>query len=217
MANVRDSALRSLRDYLDKMIDPLRGRVVLQDSDATRSVAPFSSKARELPEPMLAIDRGRFAYAVTQAEERYSPSPDRVVIDVGTHEGVVTLKLVSKNENVRGNLEQLILDLFLVQELAPGVLLTQVDEIPALGEFTCAWELENETWRDEYLFDKPKESVLEITARIPALVTRRAFTIEQLQVAFTEDFDSAFDETVATSDSVELIQINEDGTHTLVP
>lgn len=204
MAIVRLEALSQLRTRITCAVPALKDRVCVGQ-------APGS---REIRWPSLAINPVRWSYVPDQALQHSAPAPDRAIMNVGRHEATVQLRLGASDLHTRMALEQEIVDLFLSTPLHPGVLLTDVVACPL--EFTAAWELGEDEWRNELAFDKAYYSITTITGIIPALVTRLdAWTIDQLQLgsAVNDDFgDSTFG-----PPGVEVVRIAEDGTITPAP
>lgn len=169
--------------------------------------------------PSLSIQPGPWIYNPHQADEHHDPAPDRVVMNVGYHEGTIELRIGAATSYQRALLEQKVLDVFLGTPLKPGVLLTPVLACPALGDFTAAWTLEEDRWIEEFAFDNDWYSQISVIGVVPALVTRKnSHTIEQLQLGLTEDFGVAVDEnTFNTTQGIEVVQVNQDGTISPVP
>ena len=159
--------------------------------------------------PSLAIDPRQWKYHPDQAAETHEPSPNAVVMNVGRHQADVEIRIGAATLFERYELEQKILDLFLGTPGHPGVLLTQITACESLGDWTAAWELESDEWRDERAFDRQFYSLIMITGIIPALVTRRgAYTINQLQLGLDLSGPTS---TLPLSD-LDVVQINQDGT-----
>lgn len=169
---------------------------------------------KDLAFPSLNIDPIRWKYHPEQASEHHTPSADCLVVEVGRHEATIQFRLAAKTAGKRSELEQKIIDLFLRTELHPGILLTTISSCLDLGDFLAAWEFDEDEWEDAGAFDGSFYSVMAATGIIPALATREGvYTIEQLQMGLTSDFDTEFNPTTFnTSDKIEVVQVNEDGT-----
>lgn len=231
MAAVRLTAFRALAAAIERAIGDLADHVSIEPTDSSQTM-PFSDP---LDTPSLVIERQRFDFIPDQAGSVvHDPGGNIAIVNVGRHEGRVTLRLSTSDRDERDELEQEILELWLGQPGRPGILVTPVVGVPRFGLFTCAWELEDGDWRDEMVFTRARQSELNLTAQIPALASQLTtpsvadalqgdtptlepvFTIDSLRLALTEDFDATFDETVTTGPTVEVVQINQDGTLTPV-
>lgn len=203
MAIVRLEALNHLRDAIVCAIPELRNRVCVGQRDA----------GGDLGFPHMVLDPIRWKYEPHQADEVFDPAPDRVVVNVGYHEGTVQIRIGAKNAYERMELEQKVLDVFLSPALSPGVLVTPVLTCPALGEFVASWVLDNDEWDDRQAFSQQYYSQVVCTGVVPALVTRgSSHTIEDLRLGLTENFDSTIDEdNFDTSPLLEIVTINQDG------
>ena len=210
MAIIRLSALEALVKHITCEIPELEGQVCVGQADASH----------DLTFPSLFVKPISWTFNPFQAEEVYDPAPDRVVMNVGYWEGEVQLQLGAVTAYQRYELEQKLIDLFLETAMAPGVLETQVTDCrDKLGPFWAAWYLESDRWEDESAFDQQFYSTIIAEGVLPALVTRKgAYTIRQLQLGITEDFNLTVDETTFnTNPAVDVVQVNEDGTISAVP
>lgn len=206
MGVVRLEAMRGLQNAIVTAAPKLEGHIFVGQ-------APPDKKACF---PALVIDPVRFRYFPDQADEHFDSGADRVVLRVGRHEGTIQLRLGAATFGERCELEQKLLDLFLSQEMRPGVLLTEITACPDLGDFVAAWEFEDDQWSDERAFDKEYWSIMTVTAQIPALVARGGvYRIEDLRLGITDDFVTAYtSSTFDTSSKVKRVRINENGTLT---
>lgn len=210
MAIIRLEALKQLSAAISCEIPELDGNICEGQADASHKLA-F---------PHLVLKPIRWTYVPHQAEEVYDSAPDRVVMNVGAWEGEVQLILGHKHAYGRYELEQELLDLFLSTPMQPGILNTPVLACrEKLGPFTASWELDADAWQNEAAFDQQFYSTLFITGILPALVTRKdAYTIEQLQLGLTEDFDVSVNaQTLNTLSQIDVVQVNSDGTIQPVP
>lgn len=214
MAAVRLSAFRALAEAIEEAVLPLKGRVQIAPTDASPTM-PFSDPLVTCSgeeDVVLVIERGRWDYSPMQASEHSAPKPSQLVVNVGWHQGDILLRLSSADRDTRDEIEDAILEFFLGQELRPGVLVTPVTQVTRLGDFVASWELDQGTWRDEMVFTDARQSILSLTATIPALATRYGVaSLESLKLALTHDFDATFDETVTTGENVEVVEIQDDG------
>jgi hypothetical protein len=203
MCNVRIEALRSLADAISGVTPGL--------SPCVGQVPPGKMQAF----PTVAIVPSTWKYMPEQAEERYDPAPDRVVMNVGKHEAIVQIRIGSTSPGARYDLEQKILDVFLSGELHPGVLMTTITNCEELGPFQASWELEDDHWQDEHAFDGQFWTLIQITGSLPALVTRTgAHTIEQLQLGLAQSDVAVNASNFNSEPDVTVGQVNEDGSFT---
>jgi hypothetical protein len=209
MAIVRLEALRELEKLIVCAIPELKGKVCVGQQGA----------GHDLAFPHLTLDPTKMRYVPDQADESAEPAPNTVVMNVGRHEGILQIRIGAASLFQRYELEQKVIDLFLETPLHPGIIFSQVTSCPTLGQFTAAWELDEDEWQDMAAFSNQFYSMITCLAIIPALVTRReAYTIKQLQLGLTHDFNTAFDEVSFNDDPpVEVVQINQDGSITAVP
>lgn len=198
----------------------LAGLIACEIPQLKDKICGIASAGERLEMPSLSIETTRSLYSPDQEDQHFAPSENCVVLNVGRHIVDIELRLGTSTVFQRAELEQHILDLFLVDEGHPGILLTQLTSCKDLGPFVAAWELEDETWENEKVFDRTIYSVLKVTGVYPALVTRRGvYTIRQLQLA--TEIGPAVEPTDAppalTDPEVEIFVINEDGTFAPLP
>lgn len=140
----------------------------------------------------------------------------KVVTDVGSWVGNFTLELYATSPAEREEYEQAIIDLFTSTEWAPGTLFIDTPALTIMGYISLhqaqiKFRLEDETWVDEMAFESKRYSFLDVYVDYPALVTRNAATIEDLQLAFSSDLDAVIT-TMADVDDGDQVQVQEDGT-----
>lgn len=205
-ANARFEALIALADFIQLEIPELQGRICTGQADP----------AHRLAVPSLAIDCYRWTYNPSNAEEIFDSGNDRVVMDVGWHEGNCQLLLNAGTLGERYNLEQKVLDLFLRVPLKPGSIQVQVLTIPELGPFGASFDLNDNEWRDEAVQDGRPRAMLEITGSVPARTTRlEAHKVNQLILGVNESEDAAPTNHDFPSNT-DAVLVNEDGTITAV-
>lgn len=171
----------------------------------------------KLCDPTLVVHAVRWRYQPQQEVEHLaSEASTTVVFNVGRHIATVQLRLYTSTPAKRYEYQELISNVFLGTEGHPGVLLTTVTAYPALGNYLAAWELQEEEWEDEKVFDSQYWGITVLNGIIPALVTRaNVYTIDELRLGLTADFETVFTgSTFESSTSVEVVKINEDGTLT---
>lgn len=209
MAVVRLEALAGLARAIMCAIPELRDRVCVGQADAGHAMT-FPS--------LTIVPRGAWKFYPDQAEEVFEPSPNCVVMNVGTHQATLDVRLGAATLYQRYALEQKLVDLFLSTPLRPGVLLTQITACENLGPFVAAWEYEDDEWRDEKAFSQEFYSEIAITGTIPALVTRAgAYRIESLRLGLQET-STPSDQNLPSfaPPDVAVVQINADGTITAI-
>ena len=210
MAIIRLEALAALADAIACDVAGLAGAICVGQADP----------GHEIDFPSLALKPIRWTYFPHQADEAFDPAPDRVVMNVGYWEGDVQLILGARTAYRRYELEQQIIDLFLSTPLQPGILNTPVLACrDKLGPFLASWQLEADSWQNEAAFDQQFYSTIVVTGVLPALVTRKhSYTIEQLQLGLATESDVAADPaTFNTQSSIEVVQVQADGSIQPVP
>lgn len=205
MAVLKLEGLRGLKTLIECDVPELDDKVCVDQAGA----------GHKLSFPNLSITQNRSRYFPDQEEESFEPSPNSVVLNVGRHVQDIVLKLGAATTFERAELEQKILNLFLVTDGHPGILFTQLTACENLGPFVASWELEEEDWQNEKAFDRQLYSELKITGILPALVTRRGvYNMNQLQIGWQigVDVDPTADPPLFADTTI--ITINEDGTFT---
>ena len=215
MSVIKIKALQRLADVIGCAIKELKGSIC----------AGPSTNNHQLSFPSLSIVPERFSFLPNQpteynyvTQQARCPSPVTVVMDVGRWEGEIVLRLGAKTPFKRYELEHKIEQIFLgdvtgaspdtLARYRPGILLV---DVPECDEARVAFELRNDTWRDEKVFSNKWFSEMRILAQIPALVPwRPIYTIDQLQLSLTEDLETI-------NPASETIEIASDGSITAVP
>lgn len=202
MSIVRLEALRALQCVLVDEIPELEGKVCVG----------IGAPGHALSFPSMAMTPFKFTYAPYQASELATLSPDKVVMDVGIHEVSLQLRITTKTSLERYALEQKIVDVFLSRPLSPGIIVTPLSGCLLLEEFHAVWSLDNTEWEDGKALEQVYESTITVTGEIPALVTRlEAYPIAHLQLALTEDFQSAAPVPFASSPTFDVVEAKSDG------
>jgi hypothetical protein len=171
MASIRKEALRAFSEVFACAIPALRDRICVGQSDP----------GHRLEFPHLVIDPIRWTYDPDQARVYSVPAPDRVVLERGSHEGTIKVRIGASTTGEREELEQRVLDVFLGTELRPGIILTDF-ELEELGVVRCSWELDDDEWMDDEAGDQQFYSSISVSGTIPALRTDVAPTIEEIDV-----------------------------------
>ena len=203
MAVIKIEAQRRLSDAIQCAIPALRGKVCDDAAPPTHNL--------ELPS--LAIETTRSVYWPDQESEQYEPSPSSVVINVGRHVLDIKLLLNTATTYQRALIEQQLLDLFFSIEGHPGVFFSQLTDCENLGPFIASWELQEETWKNERVFDRQAGSEIKINGIIPALTTRQGvYNMDQIQLGLNVGRDVDLSTDQPDFDTVEIVTINADGT-----
>lgn len=183
--------------------------------------------------PFVSISPTRFSFFPDQSscqdpvtKLEMSAGPKIAVFNVGRWEGILDIRIGTKNPFQRYELEHHLEQLFLGDAsgvdssrpddgacMRPGVLLA---DIPECHFARVAFELESDTWDNEMAFSNEWMSVLRVRVQIPALVCKGPIhTIENLQLCLTADLDTAVTSGSLPADT-ETVQIADDGTITII-
>ena len=202
MAIVRIEALAALRTALECHVPDLRDRICVgQAPDGKEQGFPHLSI---LPHPG---ERWRF-YPDQETEVRRI-APGLVLVNVGRWEGVIQLRIGAATAAERNRLEAQVIDAFLATEGHPGIILTRVTSCELLGEWLAAWALAEDSWDDEKAFDRELYSTIEVDGTIPALTTRKGYTIRQLKLGLTDMTTPAL--AAIAGEGAEVVAIQPDG------
>jgi len=161
--------------------------------------------------PSVRILPGKFTFMPWQANEVDDSLDDVNVLEIGTMEGTVQIRISAKTSQERDEVEDAVANLFLSDELRPGVLPLQTPAV-TLGGIATAYQapvsftMEDAEFHDEMVFSKKRYTFMDLNAYYPALVARRVATIEELVLAFTDDLGSTAPE--------ESVLVHDDGTIT---
>ena len=202
---VKLEALKRLGEFIESQIPELKAKTEIHQ-------VPPDYK---LGFPRLAIVAGgRFQYEARQEGVVTRSSPTAIVVNVGSWNTTVQLRLACATPAQRYDLEDRLASLFWREENRPAVLLTTVTACPQLGDILAAWDIGDTDWNDEMAFSSQFWSVLSLDATIPALVTREGvYSIDELRLGITDDFSTP--ETSAAFDLLTTkVRVNEDGTVT---
>ena len=203
---VRIEALKALAAVIEAAVPDLAGKV-LTEQQPPGAVQTY---------PTLTLVVGRLKYFPDQESEYATigdPADGNVVYNVGDRIGPLQLRLVASTIGQRRQLEQQITNLFLSQEMRPGILVVPVTTCPELSDWIAAFEYEDDEWFDASAFDRKLESLIVVTAIIPALVARTGVrVIDRLVLGLTEDMTKPFTADTMVPPDVETVLINQDGT-----
>jgi len=204
-AIVKLEALKALGAFIESQIPELKGKTEIHQ-------VPPDYK---MGFPRLAIVAGgRYRYEPRQEGYVTRTSATAIVVNVGSWETVVQLRLACATPAQRYDLEDRLSALFWRVENRPAVLLTTVTACQQLGDILAAWDIGDTDWNDEMAFSSQFWSVLTLEATIPALVTREGiYSLDELRLGITDEFDTP--ETSAAFDALATkVLLNEDGTVT---
>ena len=210
MAIIRLEALTALKVAIECAVPELKGQICVGQ--------PFANRDQSFP--AVSLYPVKWTYHPEQAEDRPGGgAQDRAVVAVGRHQSIIQIRIGAATPHKRDELEQKVLDLFLNTQLHPGVLLTPVLKCKALGEFLAAWELDEDEWDDDKAFDNQAWSQITCLGIIPALTTYgNAPTISEIQLGLTHEFGTTVTPaTFNTDPTIEIVEVNEDGSITPVP
>lgn len=206
--NMKRLSANLLADYIASHVSGLAGKVSAVSAGPEQIANCLAVKL--LPEA--------FSFYPGEPDEIYFAEPDdgKVVVDVGLFSGLFTLQLFTTSPAERELYEQKIVDLFLAADWAPGTLYLQLPNVTVNGYaslYTAEIKasLVEDSWSDELAFESKRYSFIEIEVDFPALTTYMAATIEDLQLAFSEDLDKLI---LTVDDGVitDRVEIQEDGT-----
>jgi hypothetical protein len=210
MGAIRIEAFRELAARIEAAVPDLAGKVTIGQ-------APSDT---EPTYPTLIIVPGLLKYEPAQELEHATigDAADGVVVfNVGSHAGPVQLRILATTVEERYTLEQQVLDMFLAEELRPGVVIVSVTTCPELGDWLAAFALDTDQWIDSATVEQLESSIM-VNTTIPALVTRTAvYEASELVLGTTADFATAFDTDTMAAPAVEIVAIDEDGTITPYP
>lgn len=202
MAVIRTEALQRFADRIAACVPELTGRICGGAAEAPHQLA-F---------PNLAIIAVRWRFLPDQVEEFKQLNSSTAIFEVGEMEATVQMRLGAQNYARRAELEQAIMEKVFWADLEhPGVVAFPLE---ACHDALVAFELGDDEWEDEKAFDKKWYSILTVDAFLPALVTQKAYTIEEVRLVLTEDLTTPI-VTVPFSGK-ETISIDEDGNMTTV-
>lgn len=194
------SAFEQLAEYISQ-----------ETSLTLEQICPIPSEPNhQLGSPSLGLNPITFRYFPNQEKEFTEESFDTAVLEVGRHEVDMVWYLNARNARTRAKLQWELVEMFLKQELSPGVITLTV---PDCWDAYCSWELQSEEWESERVFDKKWYSTINVTAQLPALILRGGvYTIEDLQLGLLHDLTRTVDiDTFDTDSLIERVSIDEDG------
>lgn len=198
-SSIKRAALEALQAFLAPYVSPVPVLVPQQDFEVGMSY------------PSVALIPKLFTYNDFQDEEKDDQTfSDSVLVDVGAFEGQVEVRVASLSAFDRERIQDLVWGAFHSDEYRKGVIVAQTAPLDIGGKAylfpaTTVMALNDEDWREEMVFASERYAYLTCDCAYPALVSRNAYTIEHLRVAFTEDL---------TSDNPAIVEgreINQDG------
>ncbi len=205
--SIKRVCAETLATYITTAIPTLAGKTGVGTA-GPETLAPCLS-LRILPE--------KFSFEAADAAEVYEADPDdgKLIVDVGQFTGMFTLELHGASKNEREEYEQLILDLFLSSEWAPGTLYLLTPTLIVNG-YTSLYQadfkifLQDAEWNEEFSFEAKRGSFIDVYVDFPALTTYDCVNITSLQIALsTVDAEIV---TVADIDVGDRVEVQDDGT-----
>jgi hypothetical protein len=158
------------------------------------------------------IPSEKFKFDAMQDEEIDDTQPDKLLVEVGDFEGSIELRVIGRNRKERETVEELVMNVLLSRDGAPGVMVAQTAPV-SVGGYATLYSapvtmcLGDEEWRDEMVMDRKRFSFMTLDAYYPALVMKTGvYPINQLILAFNEDLNSDVPE--------EASIVNDDGSMT---
>lgn len=207
MAVVKLCALEALAEIILADVPELTDRICV-------GVPP---RSHDQTYPSLSIQlAGKWPFMPSTVEELPVDLANTSVRRVGHHEGTVQLRVLAATPGERDELAQRVIDVFtgFEDEMGfphPGTILTRVVRC-GLVTWTACFDLDGDQWVD-LAADRDKfEGLITVEGTVPALVTKRNVPkIETLILGLTEDLSTAASVDMLSAPTVEVVQINEDG------
>lgn len=176
----------------------------------------------EVIAPCLAVKliSDSFTFEPNQEEEIYeldstgNTSDGKVVVDVGSFTGIVTLQLYAANVPERELYEQRILDLFLKTVWAPGTIFATTPNLTINGysslyQAELKARIDGDEWSEEFSFESRRYSFIDLYVDFPALTTYDAANLTSLQLALAKTTDTIA--TIADVDPAYRVAVQADG------
>lgn len=204
---VRLAALEALAEIIVADVPEFTDRVCVG--------VPPNSHDQEYPSLSIRAG-GRWTFEPGTVEELEVGLARTSVRRVGHHQGMVQLRVLAATAGERDELAQRVVDVFLGFEDEDGwphvgTILARVTRC-GLVTWTAAFDLDRDEWVDVGAFTNQYEGLIEVEARIPALVTKAGVPkIETLILGITEDLSATPSVDMLSAPTVEVVQINEDG------
>lgn len=191
IVSVRTPAYAALVAELEQQVPKLKGRIAVE-----------ADRDDKMAWPKLGIRVVKSTFMRFQRRKVYSLA-GATVYDCGHFDSLVQLRLGAPTHRQRVDLGEQVLGAFLGDGSAAGGLNIAVPEI--YGATAC-WDLDDEAWNDEMVFDNKFWAVLTVTGRIPALAKVTTTKIETLKLQFDDGVGG-----------LETVYIQQDGSLTLTP
>jgi hypothetical protein len=208
-SNLRKEAAKALGAFIAAQVPEFNNRFLVGQPDPEKQ-ADFAG---------LVILPGRYKFESESEEEVDETLPTRALVEVGSLEGSVEVRIYARHAAVRDDLEQKVLEALVSREGSPGTIVVTVPGIVVGGATwgyapSCTYSLAGSDWQEEFAFEHRRYSFIELDSWLPMLVARNGvYTIEQMALAVTNDMT-----TEATTNLVlEQYQVAEDGTVTPYP
>lgn len=161
--------------------------------------------------PSVAIIPISFKFSPDQESEHKEIGDNRLVINAGRYDALFQIRVGSKNNYKRAELEDTILSLFFMQEGRPGILVASIADC---HDAIVSYELDQSVWRDEEGFSDKWFSTITINVVLPVLVERgNVFSMDEIRICSRVGVSAEFSE-ISTAIQ-ECIAVDEDGSVTM--
>lgn len=160
------------------------------------------------PPCLRVVELGGFRYEALQEAVISAPEAETWMLNkVGYFAGDVELRIYAHSKPERDDLEEAVRQFFLAGvEDQPGLLRATTPQlviggVTTLAATTIACDLDNEDWREEFVFSRKRYSFVRVSCEWPALLVRTGIpTIQEfhLQLADSLDATSADEEVIIT-------------------
>lgn len=205
MSTIKRAALDALASALQAFTGSVPVKAVQADYE------------KDMVHPSIQLMPRKFTFNSFNDEELDSSVSDHLLVNVGCFEGQMEIRVGALSRSEREAIQELVWGAFCQDELRSGIIVAQTPAVLVMGtqylaQATVVAQFPDddgsEEWREEMVFTAERYSYLTVGVSYPALVSRVAYDINELSVAFTEDLtsdDPAIDEER---------EINQDGTAT---
>jgi len=143
--------------------------------------------------PYLALVAQGFTLNLRNPIDVGAPSGGLQMTQLGRFEGRVQIRLGAASDPERESLEDAVLGVFLAPEDSPGVVKLTTAAVDVGAQLSvmpakCVYELTDDDWRDERVFEKKRFVFVNLRLTYPALVMRSGvYTLQHLYVRLSQD------------------------------
>jgi hypothetical protein len=181
--NIKRVVADAFASYIVDKIPALTGKVSAT-VDGPEKTAPCLA-VKILPD--------EFSFESAQQDEVYEADEDdgKLVLDVGSFNGLYTIQLFAVGQAERELYEQKLLDMFLETEWASGTIFLTTPTLIVNG-YTSLYaaevklRLDSEDWKEEFAFEAKRYSFLDVYVELPALTARSVGNLTSLQLALAD-------------------------------